>query len=48
MYTKLMKNVEDNNKKQADTEKKIDTLTKKNDDYIQKNKILIDELKDNK
>ena len=44
----MIKNVEEINKKQAETEKKIETLTKKNDDYIQKNKILIDELKDNK
>ena len=48
MYTKLVKNVEELNKKHTDTEKKIESLSNKNEEFIQKNQLLIDELKDNK
>jgi hypothetical protein len=44
----MLKNMDELSKKFSDTEKKIEILSKKNDEYIAKNKSLMNELSENK
>jgi predicted AAA+ superfamily ATPase len=46
--TNLMKNMDEMTKKYNETERRVDLIAKRNDEYIVKNKMLMNELSENR
>jgi hypothetical protein len=48
IYGNLLKNIDDLTKRQSELEGKVESLTKKNEDYVHKNKVISEDLSNKK
>jgi hypothetical protein len=48
IYSNLLKNIDDLTKRQSELEGKVESLTKKNEDHVTKNKVMSEDLANKK